>query len=415
MAAISARGQTPAPQAGTRRYARFRRPPHGLRPQPDGLILSALFSSCDRRFRQWLGARGRIGQWAVLLALSVVCFALLEAVHLPAALLLGPMMAAMLLAASEIRVRVPHKPFLAAQAMIGCLIARGLPPSILPELRKDWLVFAAVVVLVVGVSTALGWLLAKWQVLPGTTAVWGASPGAAAAMTLMSDAYGADMRLVAFMQYQRVVLVATLASVVSAIWAAGTGGVPEMVWFPAVNWPALAETVAVAGLGAVLGAVLRIPAGALLVPLGLGIVLQGVGWLTIELPPWLLAVSYALLGWTIGLRFTRAILAHAARAMPQLVAALLTLVALCGGLAVLLVVTMDIDPLTAYLATSPGGADSVAIIAASTPVDVPFVMAMQASRLLVVMLAGPALTRFVARRIERAAKGQPTPSALSEP
>ena len=40
--------------------------------------------------------------------------------------------------------------------------------------------------------------------LPGTTAVWGSSPGAATAMVLMAEAFGADARLVAFMQYLRV-------------------------------------------------------------------------------------------------------------------------------------------------------------------------------------------------------------------
>jgi len=36
----------------------------------------------------------------------------------------------------------------------------------------------------------------------------------------------------------------------------------------------------------------------------LGAVLQSNGLVEIELPSWLLAVSYLLLGWTIGLRFT---------------------------------------------------------------------------------------------------------------
>ena len=49
------------------------------------------------------------------------------------------------------------------------------------------------------------------------------------------------------------------------------------------------------------------------------------------------------------------------------------------------------DPLTAYLATSPGGADSVAIIAASSNVDVPFVMAMQMARFILVLLVVPVL------------------------
>ncbi len=58
-----------------------------------------------------------------------------------------------------------------------------------------------------------------------------------------------------------------------------------------------------------------------------------------------------------------------------------------------------IDPLTAYLATSPGGADSVAIIAASSgQVDLSFVMAMQTARLVVVLALGPFIARWLGRR-----------------
>jgi membrane AbrB-like protein len=130
----------------------------------------------------------------------------------------------------------------------------------------------------------------------------------------------------------------------------------------------------------------------------LGVAAQNLGGMPIELPPALLAASFALVGWTIGLRFTRDILAHAARALPAVVGSIVALIAVCGLFAFLLVWLAGIDPLSAYLATSPGGADSVAIIAANTDVDVPFVMAMQAGRLLVVMLTGPALARYIATR-----------------
>ena len=46
---------------------------------------------------------------------------------------------------------------------------------------------------------------------------------------------------------------------------------------------------------------------------------------------------------------------------------------------------LHIDALTAYLATSPGGLDSVAIIAVGSNADVPFVLALQTFRLLVVV------------------------------
>ena len=139
-------------------------------------------------------------------------------------------------------------------------------------------------------------------------------------------------------------------------------------------------------------------------PLVGGIVLTHLGWMTIELPTWLLAASYALVGWNIGLRFTRPLLVHAARALPLMLACTLALIVLCGGVAALMVLA-GIDPMTAYLATSPGGSDSIAIIAASTNVDVSFVMAMQTVRMIVVMFLAPVLTKFIAERINASRGG----------
>jgi membrane AbrB-like protein len=142
----------------------------------------------------------------------------------------------------------------------------------------------------------------------------------------------------------------------------------------------------------------KVPAGAIILPMFLGAALQDLAGLQIELPPVLLAVCYTVVGWTIGLRFTRDILLHAARALPAVLGSMLSLLAICALFAGALVLFAGVDPLSAYLATSPGGADSVAIIAASTKVDVPFVMAMQAGRFIVVLLIGPPLAKFIATR-----------------
>jgi membrane AbrB-like protein len=101
------------------------------------------------------------------------------------------------------------------------------------------------------------------------------------------------------------------------------------------------------------------------------------------------------------LGFTREILLHASRALPQVLLAILAVIGASGLLAVLLVEAAGIDPLTAYLATSPGGMDSVAIIAASSNVDLSFVMALQTVRLVLVLVTGPPLARFIAQRMMR--------------
>lgn len=346
---------------------------------------------------EWLGGRSRSLQWAGLLGLSLLLIWALELVHLPAALLLGPMAAAILVAAGEGTIRVPVKMFALAQALVGCMMARSIPSTIVTEIARDWPLFVAGIFSVLLCSSLLGWVLTKWQVMPGTTAIWGSAPGAAAAMTVIAGEYGADVRLVAFMQYIRVVCVAIVASLVARIWTSASGTPPATIWLPEIAWLPFAQTLALAAFAAFVVPRLRIPGGSLMVPLVLGALLQDIGLMTIELPPWLLAGSYAFIGWNIGLRFTRPILVHAMKALPIVLASTLALIAMCGMFAAMLVVFAGLDPLTAYLATSPGGADSVAIIAASVPVDVPFVMTMQTTRFLVVLLTGPALARLIVK------------------
>ncbi len=336
-------------------------------------------------------------QWSGLIFLSVGVGAVLLWLHAPAALMLGPLLSAMTLAANGGQVRIPVSASVVAQGVVGCMIAKMVPLSIAGDILGHWPLFTFGVLSVVAVTSALGWIMTRLQWLPGTTALWGSSPGAASVMTIMAEDYGADIRLVAFMQYSRVVLVAGIASVVAKLAGVSTAHhVTAIVWFPEIHWLSLAETLALAVLGPVAAKALRIPAGAFLVPLLGGIVLMHLGWMNIELPTWLLAMSYALVGWNVGLRFTRPLLIHAARALPRMLACTLTLIVLCGGIAALMVVFAGIEPMTAYLATSPGGSDSIAIIAASSNVDVSFVMAMQTVRMLGVMMIAPALTRFIA-------------------
>jgi membrane AbrB-like protein len=342
-------------------------------------------------------------QWALLLMLSLLVIVPLELVHLPAALLLGPMVAGIVLGVGQARIAVPTPVFTLAQAVIGCLMARALPASIFVELVQDWPIYLIGICSVIAVAAGLGILLTRLKVLPGTTAVWGSAPGASTAMILMADAFGADTRLVAFMLYLRVVLVAVAASVVSRVFVSGEMVAVATPWFPPVAAVPFAETCAVIVVALVVTRLFKIPAGAILLPMFLAIALQDVAGLQIELPPTLLAVSYALVGWTIGLRFTRDILVHAARALPAVIGSLVALLGACALFAVGLVLFAHVDPLTAYLATSPGGADSVAIIAANSNVDMPFVMAMQAGRFIVVLLTGPALARYIATRTWMAA------------
>lgn len=334
-------------------------------------------------------------RWGVLLCASAALAAMFLSVHMPAAVLLACMLAGMLLSLRGIGLSVKPRIFSLAQGVLGCLIASSLQPSVLRKVGSDWPLFLGFAVSVIGVSALLGWIMMRRRIFPGTTAVWGLMPGGASAMVLMSGDFGADMRLVAFMQYLRVVLVTALASIVARVWAPHATAAAGLAAF---NPTDLGWTLVIAFGGALLARRMSIPAGSMLVPMALGALLQGQGVLSIALPPVLLAAAYGVIGWSIGLRFTASIVQHAWRALPAVLGAILVLIGLGLVLALGLAGVGDFGMLTAYLATSPGGADSVAVIAATSAVDAGFVMAMQVARLLMVLAIGPRVSRWASGR-----------------
>jgi membrane AbrB-like protein len=349
----------------------------------------------------------KAGQGLSLLACTVVITALLRAMGLPAALLLGPMLAGIVLALGGAAVRFPNPPYILAQAVIGCLIARAATPAILSSLALGWHLFLGVVLSSIAVSAGMGWLLYRFGIMPGTTGIWGTSPGGATAMVVMADAYGADARLVAFMQYLRVLCVALSATLVARFWTDGPAEVQAAtVWFPTLGGASVV-TLGLVGLGAAVGLFTRIPSGSMLAPMLVGAALRLSGLAEIELPPWFLAASYAVIGWRIGLGFTRQVAVYATRALPMILTTIVTLIAFCGGLSWILARLTGVDALSAYLATSPGGLDSVAIIAATTPVDMPFVMTLQTLRFFLVVLLGPPMARFLAGKARENAGALP--------
>ena len=345
-----------------------------------------------------LAGKSAAVQWLALLVLSLAFVAIALAVRLPAALMIGPMVAAILIGTSDGTIRVPMRPMIAVQGVIGFLMGRAIPLTFLEDLARDWPLLLMGLAGVIVAASVIGLVLTRWGGLPGTTGVWGISAGASTPMIIMSEQYGGDPRIVAVMQQIRILLVIAIAALVARIWTPSTAvQAMQTAWFPAVPWLAFLASVGLAVASAFLAAWLRVPAGPMLVPLALAVVLQETGLLMIELHPVLLAACYAVVGWNVGLRFTRPIVWYAFRALPIILAATFALIAACGLLAWAMVIFGDVDPLTAFLATSPGGADTIAIIAASSAVDMRFVMAMQTTRLVVVLLMAPSLSRMLAR------------------
>ncbi len=343
----------------------------------------------------------RVKAWAALVGLSLAFSAILTLLGAPASILIGPLLAAIAVALAGSALRVSRPIFTTAQGLVGCLVAASVTPAVLREIVHDWHAMLFGVAFTLAAGSATGWVVARFGTLPGSTAAWGSSPGAASAMVAIADEFGADARLVATMQYVRVICVVLTASLVSRVFVGPSPGLtPSPPTLP-TDVLGLGITLAIAIAGAWLGRVFRVPAGGLLVPLAIGVAVNAAGLVQLILPFWLLAGAYAIIGWFIGLQFERHALARSVRALPEILAASAAIILLCGLAAWLMVRVLGVAPLTAFLATSPGGIDTIAIIALSGGADMAFVMALQTLRILAVVATGPAIARLIARTAKR--------------
>ncbi|WP_423194450.1 AbrB family transcriptional regulator [Cupriavidus sp. H18C2] len=349
--------------------------------------------------------------WPVVLACTLGLGWLLQPVIATASVLVAAMACGMAAGCLDVRLRIAPRLTALAQALTGTAIASTLHLSELLEAASDGLVVLGVA-LTIGSAALVGWLLVRYSRLPGTTGAWGSLPGAASIMGALATDNGGDGILVSLMQYLRVVLVVVTGPLVAHAIVDAQPLAPAALTAatPLAGTPWQIGTLAafgIAALGCWIGTRFRILAGAFLVPMALG-----AAWVTavpvpVVVPAPLLAGCFAVLGWTIGLQFRRDLLRPLVASLPVMLAAIVAMMALCAAAAWLISATGDVSFLTAYLATSPGGVESIVAIALGTHADMNFVVATQTLRLFSVVVCGPWIARRIARGIGRDIAGTP--------
>jgi membrane AbrB-like protein len=342
---------------------------------------------------------------SALLPVAAVLFAsALQSAHLPAAWLFGPLIASALFAVRNwYAVELPRTVYIAAQAVVGTALGAGFSPATLLTLPKHFSIFAFAVVFILLTSLFNGWILTRSTRLDVATAFLGTMPGGAGEMAAMSDNLRADSRLVVIMQYTRLLLI--LASLALATpflsrhspstrvqEAVTTALVPAtFAWWKIVVLGLLASIGWLAGMRA------RIPAGTFLVPTVLYFLLE-ISGIQLGRWPWpVFATAYLVMGLQIGGRFRPSTLAAIKDILLPVGATTLLLLAGSLVLAWILNREMGLDPVSAYLAATPGGLDSVAAMATELQGDTAVILTVHLVRLLCVLTVGPWLVRACSR------------------
>jgi membrane AbrB-like protein len=340
-----------------------------------------------------------VRKWAGAFAAIFVAGWLLDAAGLPASYLFGALSVGLVVA---IRwpgaLAAPPVAFRACQAVTGVALGALVRSDALEAAADAWVAVTLVSLATLALSLACGIGLARFTSLDRPTAALGMVAGGASGIVAMAGELRADDRLVAFMQYLRVLVVVMATPLLMTLAFPGHhAGSPDDGAGVLGDLEGWALTIALAPLGVLVARYTRLPAGVLLGPM---LVTAAVGlWLPdgFAVPPVLREAAFAGIGLQVGLRFTVATVRQVGSLVGPVLACVVGLMVACFGLAFLLDVATSATLLDAYLATTPGGLLAVLAAAFGSGADTTFVLAVQTLRILVMVLLAPAMVRILVR------------------
>ena len=344
--------------------------------------------------------RGQLLDGCAVVAAAGAAAVLFAVLGLPSPALFGGLLAGLVRAlALRRRIGVPPPAMTAAQAVVGVSMGALVDLGTLRAVAANWLP-----VLLVTLGTLLLSLLAGLvlRLQPGISPVTGAFAliaGGASGIIVMARELGADERMVAVLQYLRVLLIVVLMPVVATGLYGAAPGSGSGAGDDGPGWlVGLLFTVACGLVGLVAGRWLRLPVAALLGPLLLAaaVDLSGLGR-GAQVPVAVGVAAFLVIGLQVGLSFTRDSLATIGRALPLALAVIIGLIVASAGLGAVLAATTGASALDGYLATTPGGLYAVLATATDSGADATFVLAVQVLRLFVMLLSAPLVARVLRR------------------
>lgn len=339
-------------------------------------------------------------RWALLVAGTAAATLVLGLLRVPSPALFGGLAAAVALALlDQAPAGVPGPAMTGAQAVIGVVIGLLAQPGTLAALASDWLPALAVGIATLLVSMAAGLVLGVQRGVSPLSGMLALTAGGASGLVAVSRELGGDERLVAVVQYLRLGVVVLTMPIVATVVFDARHGSPQGPG-PGGSWSVGLGVLAVCcAVGIPLARLARVPAGALLGPMVVAILLSLSGWSFGATPPTAVVdLAYAVIGWQAGTRFTRESMRMLLRVLPLALVLIVVIVGACAGLGLVLAGFTGVAPLTAYLATTPGGLYAVLATAISTGSDPTFVVAVQVLRVVVMLLIAPLLARLARRR-----------------
>jgi membrane AbrB-like protein len=241
------------------------------------------------------------------------------------------------------------------------------------------------------------------------TSFLGSIPGASPSIVAMSEDMGADAIAVALLQYLRLILVAVIIpSIISLFFSAELSvqvvdAIPANINPPLPKLLNLGILIGCGGLGIWGGKKLNLPAslflGPFLVTLAASLFLP----YQISLSPLIFMLGLLLVGISIGLKFDWIAVRQLLKAVLLELALVTLLILICLGVGYGFHLVTQVGLITSILGSTPGGITPIMAMTLQLGGNSGLVLAMQMTRMLLILLISPWFATFLRDNVENSA------------
>lgn len=344
-----------------------------------------------RRLRQLLP------RMLLALAIGTVGGALFHWLRMPLAWMIGAMVFVTVAATSGAPVVMSHRLRAVMIAVLGVMLGSAFTPDIVDHMLR-WSSSIAALFAYVAISTAL--CMAYYRRVAGydsVTAYYAAAPGGLSEMILMGSAMGGDERAISLSHGARILLIVLIVPfgfrLLQGYQPGGAAGLPA----GSVPLGDLAILAACAVVGFLVARLLRLPAAALVGPMGMSAAVHLLGFTESRPPAEAIAIAQIVVGTGVGCRFAGIAPTRILKALGLAVGATLILLGVSAGFSLALAGIVDIPFPGVLLAFSPGGLAEMSLIALALGIDVAYVSTHHVVRIFIVVTLAPAVFRLLRR------------------
>ncbi|MNH86963.1 putative ammonia monooxygenase [compost metagenome] len=309
------------------------------------------------------------------------------AIGFPAPYLIGPALAVTFAGLAGLRLGVPLLVRNACFVIIGISMGSTVTPEIFVAARTWPLSFVMVFVAIVILLFSAAWVLQRLFRYDRTTALLAASPGHLGYVLSLAAEMRCDLRAVSISQSVRVLaLTISVPLIVEFFDLADT----DVIVLPDVmSMPILVVMLIVSAGFGLLFQRWKFPAALLLGGVFVSISTHITGSVSGTVPDWLLIPIYVLLGSLIGSRFSGLSFADLRLAIVSGLVVTVVVMALAGGIAVIVSYFANVPLDAALIAFSPGGLETMAAMAVMLHADPTYVGAHHVLRLMFLSVLMP--------------------------